>query len=331
MARMAFWLTLAAALAGLLWYMVAVPGASWTGPLPRLSAEQTRLAADLRRHVEAIASREHNVFHYPELEAAAKYIEGALAGFGHRVETQRFAAAPGGEVRNIEVEVKGAAQAGEIVLIGAHYDSVVGAVGANDNGSGVAAVLELARLMKDARPARTLRFVLFVNEEPPFYRSDEMGSRHYAKRAKARGENVVAMLSIETVGYYSDKPGSQRYPFPLNFFYPSTGNFIAFVSDLGSRALLHEAIASFRRGAQFPSEGAAAPAFLPGVDWSDHWSFRKEGYPALMVTDTALYRYPHYHAPSDTPDKVDYARLARVTTGLAGTLRELARAPGQTR
>ncbi len=131
------------------------------------------------------------------------------------------------------------------------------------------------------------------------------------------------MLSLETIGYYSDKPGSQRYPFPLGFFYPSTGNFIAFVSNLSSRALLQEVIVSFRRHADFPSESVAAPAFIPGVDWSDHWSFWKEGYAALMVTDTAPYRYPYYHTAQDTPDKVDYERAARVVTGLQGMLSEL--------
>jgi Zn-dependent M28 family amino/carboxypeptidase len=325
MLRMLFWLTLTAAVGGLLWFMVKVPGATHTGSLPALSAAGTLPAENLRRHVEAVASREHNVFHPRELEAAAKYIEGALSRFGYRVEAQRFAAAPGEEVRNIEVEVKGGAQAAEIVLVGAHYDSVAGAVGANDNGSGVAAVLELARLLKDARPARTLRFVLFVNEEPPFFQTDAMGSRIYAARARERGERIAAMFTIETIGYYSDRPGSQRYPFPLGLFYPSTGNFIAFVSNFASRPLLHEAIASFRRHAAFPSEGVAAPAFIPGVDWSDHWSFWKEGWPAVMVTDTAPYRYPHYHAPSDTPDKVDYERLARVTVGLAAMLRDISR------
>lgn len=323
--RMLFWLIVAAAVAGLLWFMVKVPGASHAGVLPALSAEEIRLAADLRRHVEAIASREHNVFHPRELEAAANYVEAALAGFGYRVEAQHFAAATG-EVRNIEVEVKGAAQAGEIVLVGAHYDSVAGAPGANDNGSGVAAVLELARLLKDVRPARTLRFVLFVNEEPPFFQTDAMGSRVYVRRARERGERFAAMFSIETIGYYSDRPGSQRYPFPLGLFYPTTGSFIAFVSNFASRPLLHEAIAAFRRRAAFPSEGVAAPAFIPGVDWSDHWSFWKEGWPAVMISDTALYRYPHYHAPGDTPDKVDYERLARVTVGLAAMLRDVARA-----
>ncbi len=322
---MLFWLTVAAATAWLLWYMVKVPGISYAGPLQPLSEEERIIAGNLRRHVSAIASREHNVFHPAALEASAQYIEQTFAGLGYAVAAQRFRAGTV-EVRNIEVEVRGGARAPEIVLVGAHYDSVVGAVGANDNGSGVAAMLELARLFKGAGPARTLRFVAFVNEEPPFYHSDAMGSRQYARRSRERGEAIAAMLSLETIGYYSDDPGSQRYPFPLGFFFPSTGNFVAFVSNLASRPLLHQALASFRRHGGVPSEGVAAPAMLPGVDWSDHWSFWQEGWPALMVTDTALYRYPHYHTMQDTPDKFDYERLARVVTGLHGMLRDVAQA-----
>jgi hypothetical protein len=323
-ARMLFWLAFALGVAALLWYMVVVPGESYAGEPAALTPEQKALADDLRRHVEAVAGREHNVINKPaELEAAARHIEFALFGFGYRVDTQRFQV-DRDEARNVEVEVPGGARAGEIVVVGAHYDSAMGAPGANDNGSGVAALLELARILRDSKPARTLRFVAFVNEEPPFYRGDAMGSRQYARRCRERGENIVAMLSLETIGYYSERPGSQRYPFPLSFFYPSTGNFIAFVSNLSSRGLLHETIASFRRHAAFPSEGVAAPAFIPGVDWSDHWSFWQEGYPALMVTDTAPYRYPHYHTAQDTPDKVDYEALARVVKGLEGMLRDLA-------
>ncbi len=315
MARMLFWLTLGAAIAWLLWYMTASPGISHSGPLEPLTADETRLTENLRSHVVAIASREHNQFRLAELEASARYIERTFEGYGYRVRPQRIQATAG-DVRNIEVEVEGAALASEVIVVGAHYDSVAGAVGANDNGSGVAAVLELARLFAEAKPARTLRLVAFVNEEPPFFKTDQMGSRVYARRSKERGENIVAMLSLETIGYYSDQPGSQRYPFPLGFFYPSKGNFIAFVSNLTSRALLREVVASFRRHAGFPSESVAAPAFIPGVDWSDQWSFWKEGYPALMVTDTALYRYPYYHTMQDTPDKVDYERTARVVMGL---------------
>ncbi len=322
-ARVLFWGVLAAATAWLLSYMVTVPGTSYSGPLKPLSDEERLLADNLRRHVVAIASREHNVWRMPAYEEAAQHIERTLAGLGYAVAVQRYLSGDA-EVRNIEVEVKGAARASEIIIVGAHYDSVIGAVGANDNGSGVAAVIELARLLREAQPARALRFVAFANEEPPFFKTNTMGSRVYARRSKERQENIVAMFSLETIGYYSDRPGSQRYPFPLSFFYPSTGNFLAFVSNLGSRALLHEVLASFRRHAEFPSEGVSAPAFIPGVDWSDHWSFWKEGYPALMVTDTAPHRYPYYHMMQDTPDKVDYERLARVVTGLHKMLRELA-------
>jgi len=317
------WFGIAVALAWLLWLMVSVPGESHAGEFKPLSDEERPLEAALRRHIVAIASREHNMEHPIALEAAAKEIERVLAALGYPVSAQRFST-PLGEARNIEVEIAGGALAREIVLVGAHYDSVSGSPGANDNGSGVAALLELARLMRDAKPARTLRLVWFVNEEPPYYKGEDMGSRRYARRSRARGENIVAMFSVETVGYYSEREGSQRYPFPLGFFYPARGDFLAFVSNLGSRALMHEAIMSFRRRAEFPSEGVAAPAFIPGVDWSDHASFWEQGYRALMLTDTAPYRYPWYHSVQDTPDKVDYARLARVVRGLRGMLAELA-------
>lgn len=320
---MLFWLILAAAVACLLWFMVAQPGASYRGALKPLMADEQRLVDNLRRHVAAVASREHNLYRPAELEAAAQYVERSLAGMGYDVAAQRYEV-DGQEVRNIEVEVPGGARAGDIIVVGAHYDSVAGAPGGNDNGSGVGAVLELARLFRGATPARTLRFVLFVNEEPPFYRGDAMGSRRYARRSQARAERIVAMFSLETLGYYSDRPGSQRYPFPMGLFYPSTGDFIAFVSNLGSRGLLHEALAAFRRHAGLPSEGLAAPAFVPGVDWSDHSSFWEAGFPALMVTDTAPYRYPHYHTARDTPAEVDYDRLARLVAGLHPMLLELA-------
>ena len=277
------WILFAGLMAWLLWFMVATPGEPHRGALPAASEDEKRLAERLREHVEAIAAREHNQFRPAELEAAARYLEKTLAGLGFQVQTQSFRTSLG-EVRNIEVEVPGGA---EIVIVGAHYDSVQGAPGGNDNGSGAAAALELARALREAKPARTLRFVFFVNEEPPFFEGLDMGSRRYALRAKEKKEPIAAMFSLETLGWYSDSPGSQRYPFPLGLFYPSTGDFVAFVANLGSRALLHEALGSFRRHARIPSEGVAAPALIPGVGWSDHASFWEQGYPALMVTDTA--------------------------------------------
>ena len=124
------------------------------------------------------------------------------------------------------------------------------------------------------------------------------------------------MLSLETIGYYEDSPGSQLYPPPFSLFYPDTGNFIAFVSNTGSRSLLQRCIGTFRETTRFPSDGLAAPSIIPGIGWSDQWSFWREGYQALMVTDTAPYRYPHYHQPTDLPDNLDYGRMARIVTGV---------------
>lgn len=186
-------------------------------------------------------------------------------------------------------------------------------------------LLELARLLADESLAATVRFVAFVNEEPPYCFTPEMGSRVYAKQATRQDDNIVAMYSLETMGYYTSTPNSQRYPFPFNLFYPDRGNFIGFVGNLSSRKLVRRSVELFRRHTQFPSHGAAAPGWIPGISWSDHSSFWKYGYPALMITDTAPFRYPYYHTPQDTVDKVDYVRLARVVHGVAQMVRELAR------
>jgi Zn-dependent M28 family amino/carboxypeptidase len=190
----------------------------------------------------------------------------------------------------------------------------------------VAAVLEMARMFAAAKenPARTVRFVFFVNEEPPFFQTAKMGSVVYARACRQRKENIVAMWSIETIGYYSDVKGSQKYPAPYNLFFPSRGNFIGFVGKWSDRRSVHAAIAAFRRHAKFPSEGVAAPATVTGVGWSDHWSFWQSGYPGVMITDTAPFRYPHYHEPTDTPEKLDYERTARVVMGLTRAAREIA-------
>ena len=139
----------------------------------------------------------------------------------------------------------------------------------------------------------------------------------YASRSRNRGEDIVAMISIETIGYYSDDSNSQQYPMPFSFFYPNTGNFIGFVGNISSSQLLRRAIALFRKHSKFPSEGIAAPGWITGIGWSDHWSFWKEGYPAIMITDTAPFRYKHYHTLQDMPDKIEYSRMARVVAGIS--------------
>lgn len=321
-------LMLVACLAGIvLWYALHVPGPAHKGPLPPLSPEERDIAARLRKHVEAIASVPHNVFHPEELEKAALYIEATLAASGRAPERQVYET-EGQPVRNIwiTIEPAGSPTSARILVVGAHYDSFDSAPGANDNGTGVAAVLELARLLRELRPANTrIHLVLFANEEPPYFRTKYQGSFQFAELLERRQETVRGMISLETLGAFSDEPGSQRYPSPFHRVFPDVANFIAFVGMPGSRAFLHDAIGAFRHNCAFPTIGGIAPAAVDGIDWSDHASFAERGIPAVMITDTALFRYPHYHQPSDTPDKVDYDKLARITLGLSRAISRLAR------
>ncbi len=309
--------------AGLI-YSSHMPDKTYSGPLPPLSAVEIHIRDRLSAHVEMLAGTigERNFRRYQSLLAAADYIDKTLTELGYQSVGEPFESR-GQTVRNIVAEKRGSSIPDEIVLVGAHYDSVLGSPGANDNGSGVAALLELARLLADRDLPRTVRFVAFVNEEPPFSYSAEMGSLVHARASKARGDRIQAMLSLETIGHYSDEPGSQQYPFPLSWFYPDTANFIGFVGNLDSRKLVRSALHAFRHHASFPAEGAAVPKWIPGVGWSDHWSFWQAGYRAIMVTDTAFYRYAYYHTEEDTPDKVDFERTARVVAGLAHVISDL--------
>jgi Zn-dependent M28 family amino/carboxypeptidase len=180
----------------------------------------------------------------------------------------------------------------------------------------VAALLEISRLFHGRLPARTLRFVAFTHEEPVFFKTEDMGSRVYARRIHELGENIVGMICLETIGYFNQTKGSQHYPFPLSLFYPDRGNFLAVIGNLRSRRLVRSFAGHFMGASDFPIECAALPAFVTGVDWSDHSSFWRYGYPAIMLTDTALYRYPWYHSTEDTADKVDYDALTRITHGI---------------
>ena len=313
---------------GALRYMMAVPGVPHQGELPPLTPEEGTLAATLKKHIEAIATREHNIAHYDELEKAAVYIEATLGSYGYAVNRQSYVA-DGKTVRNIDViiEPQGGVAAPEVLVVGAHYDSAATAPGANDNGTGTAAVIELARLLGDlkGKTARRIRLVLFVNEEPPYFQTADMGSLHYARALAERKERVVAMYSLETLGFYSSAPGSQQYPPPFGMMFPDRGDFVAFVAMLASRPLLRQTIGSFRSHTAFPTIGGVAPGSVPGIDWSDHWAFAEYGFPAVMITDTAYFRYPYYHQPTDTPDKVDMDKLARVVKGIERVIRDAAR------
>lgn len=305
--------------------MFTMPGTSYRGDLPPLTAHQQSLADDLRRDVTKLATDigPRHVYAPAALNNARNWLHGELEAAGYSVTEQTYEA-DGEAVANLIAELPGTATADRILVIGAHYDSIPGCPAANDNGSGIAALLALARHFADAPQPLTLRFVAFVNEEPPWFHSELMGSYVYAKSCHDRGDDIIGMLALETMGYFDDQPGSQHYPKPVNLLYPDTGNFIAFVGNLSSDKLTRRTIQAFRHHATFPSEAATLPAGIEGAGWSDHWSFWQFGYPAVMVTDTAPFRYPHYHLASDTPDKLDYERFARVVDGLAVTIRDLA-------
>ena len=308
-------IAVAAILALLWWFGMRMPGKNISKPAP-LSPDEVVLREELRANVQTLAGEigERNMWHYAQLNAAAEFIEDSFSRAGLQARRDSYDMR-GQSCHNIEAEIPGVRP--EILLIGAHYDSVLGSPGANDNGTGVAATLALAQHFAGRKPNHTLRFVAFVNEEPPYFLSDEMGSFIYAGRCKARGDKISAMISLETIGYFSDAPHSQTYPSPgLGLFYPKVGNFIGFVSNVPSRALLRSVVALFRKHAKLPSEGAALPGFIPGVSWSDQWSFWRQGYPGIMVTDTAPFRYPYYHSSSDTPDKLDYDRFTLVVSAM---------------
>lgn len=326
MAGLGLLLAAALACAGGLWalrWLTAMPGVSPPGPPPPFSREEQELANRLEGHVQALCGLGPRTYARPgSLAAAAAWLTARLQDLGLTPERHEFRVMDQ-DYASLIVDIPGRERPGEVVLVGAHYDTVRVSPGADDNASGCAALLELARLLGKPHP-RTLRLAFFVNEEPPFFMTSEQGSLRYAYDIRRRGDDVRAMLCLESVGYFRDEPGSQRYPFPLSLYYPDRGDFVAFVGNVASRGLTRRMTELFRASCPLPSEGAALPGIFPGVSWSDHRSFWKAGYAAVMATDTVPYRNPHYHRASDTPETLDYPRMARLTLGLAAVVRALA-------
>lgn len=300
------------------WYCIYMPGRTIQGELPPLSKAQERLRDRLERHVHVLSEEigERNSENMPALQRTADYIADQFRSFGYVPAIREF-----GEksYRNISVEIQGREKRDEVIVIGAHYDTVWLTPGADDNASGVAGMLEIARALVGQHFTRTLRFIAFCNEEEPFYGTDEMGSQVSAQRSRGHGEKIVAMLSLEMIGYYSNEPASQRYPDLIRRLYPERANFIAFVANIESRKMLHQAIARFREQGVFPSEGMVAPEWLvPDIRRSDNASYWKYNYPAAMITDTSNYRNNRYHSVGDVYETLDYSSMARVVSGLSG-------------
>lgn len=304
-----------------------MPGQSYTGELPRLSLHEKRLMQTLRNDVEVLAGEkigERNLEKYGNLLAAAEYIEKALQEEKYKTHRQSYRV-DGKWCYNIEAEIPGRIKEKEIIVVGSHYDTAPGCAGANDNASGVAANLALARYFSGRKLTRTLRFVFFVNEESPYTETEQMGSVVYAERCLQRKEKIVGMINLESIGYFSDDPGSQQYPLLMKLFYPRTGNFAGFVGNTSSKGLVQGIVASFRGNTQFPSEGIIFPDSTGGWIISDQRSFWRQGYPALTITDTAPFRYPQYHTEEDLPSRLNYEYMARLVAGLESVLGQVAR------
>ena len=283
-------------------------------PAPVATSAPLTPAQRLQNTVEHLATDigERNFQHPKQLQQAGDDLSTQLSNMGYTVRTESYSAV-NQTFRNFEAQISGKSQPNQIVIVGAHYDSAINTPGANDNGSGASVLMELARRFAKTHPNKTLRFVLFTNEEPPFFQQKAMGSLVYAKNCKERKEKIIAMISLETIGYYTDAPDSQNYPPAFRSMFPTTGNFIALVSNMESKTLNDRIKQTFTSSTKFPLQAASLPSVVPGVGFSDQWSFWEQGYPAVMFTDTALFRYPHYHAKTDTPDKIDYEKLAELT------------------
>lgn len=310
------------------------PGHTYRGPLPSQSSkaqEQVaqQLQADIRMLSQTIGERNlRNAETANKLERAKDWICQRIHNQNFTVQLQTFSVG-GRSVHNISWEIPG--RTNKILLIGAHYDSAYNCPGADDNASGVAALLGISSQLRAKAaylaPNCTIRMVAFTNEEPPHFQQPSMGSLVYARQCRTRQDNIVAMYSLETMGYYTNRANTQKYPaFPAES-YPTTGNFLTFVAAgevAGEEKLLLQTVSAFRDKAPFPSEGLMAPSSIAGVGWSDHWSFWQIGAPSIMITDTALFRNPNYHKSSDQSSTISIAALATVTCALSDTFWSMA-------
>lgn len=290
--------------------------------LPVLPDPAEDLSVTLEAQVMLFSSMysERNASNLDQLNGAGDMLFERLTDMRYAARREVFTLKDGSEVFNVIAELPGTSD--EVVVVGAHYDAAEGTPGADDNASGVVGVVDLARRFKseEGRFEPTLRFVFFTTEEPPHYRMDTMGSLVHARAARERGDDIVAMIAVEMIGYFDDEPGSQHYPampgVEAAAGLPDVGNFIGVVTRPEDAALLGRVVDGMGGDDRLPVVSLALPETVSGVGWSDHWSFWQAGYPAVMVTDTAFARNPNYHQPTDTFDTLDYERMGLVVDGI---------------
>tara|TARA_R110002073_G_scaffold67806_3_gene168620 strand:- start:1188 stop:2075 length:888 start_codon:yes stop_codon:yes gene_type:complete len=293
-----------------------------------MNIDREPIEANLRLHVDRLAGLiGPRTLQKPKtIQATIGYIQSQWQEIGYTIQRETYDA-EGNEATNLIVEQPGTKRAEEIVLLGAHYDTVFCTPGADDNASAVAVMLEVSRLLQEYRGRRTARYVAFACEEPPYFMI-AMGSQHHARQSRNRGDKIVGMLCLEMVGYYSLTPGSQSIPpgIPkwMHRFFPKRGNFLAAVGNMPSWKLCWQFRRGFKRGTRrMPLFSICLPEKIQEIRLSDNSSFWDKDYPALMLTDTSFLRNPNYHQATDTPETLDYPRMTEVTLGVAAAMRKL--------
>ena len=275
---------------------------------------------NLMNHVKALShTLPARSYEKDNLNSSAEYIFNELKKYSNNVRYQNYTVGTN-EYKNVVVTF-GPDNNNELYVVGAHYDSFDGLPGADDNASGVAGVIELARLFSINPPPRTVELVAFSLEEPPYFRTENMGSYVHAKSMLNKSLDVKLMISLEMIGYYTTEPNSQEYPVSfMKYFYPTVGDFIAVVGGINELEQTRFFKENMRSNTPLPVYSINAPSLIPGVDFSDHLNYWLFDYPAIMITDTSFYRNYNYHTENDTWDKLDYKKMAMVVHGVYGSL-----------
>jgi Zn-dependent M28 family amino/carboxypeptidase len=304
-----------------LWFWVTQPLLTRAAPSPQRRVDPARLEAHVRKLSVEFVPRDET--HTENLDRVAAYIKGEFSQTNASVSEQQYRVR-GKSYRNVIADF--GPETEERVIVGAHYDTAGPLPGADDNASGVAGLIELARLLSGQSLPLRVELVAFSLEEPPYFRTTGMGSAVHAESLRQQHVRVRAMLSLEMIGYFSDAPNSQHLPAAmLSAFYPSTGNFIGVVGRMSDWSVARRTKSAIRNASPLPVYSINAPAFIAGVDFSDQLNYWEAGYNALMITDTAFYRNPNYHTADDTAEKLDYKRMALVVEGVYAAVVELAR------
>lgn len=301
--------------------IVALVVQPWVSPVSSHppAVDIDRLVADVRMLSVTLHPRSYD--DPANLDATARHVTAQFRATGARVESQPVRV-EGMAFRNVVARF--GPQTGPLLVVGAHYDACRIAdahpdatPGADDNASGIAALLELARMLGRHPPPHPVELVAYTLEEPPFFGTDNMGSAWHARSLRKQGRDVRLMLSLETIGFFSDAPQSQAYPLPaMGHFYGERADYIAVVGRFGDFAATRRVKALMAGAAPLPVKSINAPPLVEGIDFSDHLNYWREGVPAVMITDTAYLRNARYHTAGDTMDRLDFQRMAEVVQGV---------------